>query len=130
MGPSQLEQRKRYFFAAGLDGFLEATFGISFGAATAGAADAALRAARWSLSALISTEILFLRSVSLAMLALSFAMALAVLEMGAFLPGLAAGLDATFAEGFIAFGAAGLTGFFAALGATFFAVAISISYFC
>jgi hypothetical protein len=107
--------------AAGLTAF----FGAAFDGAATGTAGATLRAVRWSLSVFISAEILFFRSVNLAMLALSFAMALAVLETGALLAGFAAGLVVVFTT----FGAVFFTGVFAAFGATFFAVAILISFF-
>lgn len=115
-----------YFLAARLTAFagaaafgaaLAATFAFTFGAADAGVAGAAFSAVRCSRSALISALILSLRPVSFAMLLLSFAMALAVLDTGAFFAaGLAAGL--TTLAGVFTFG------FAAALGAAFFAVAI------
>jgi hypothetical protein len=116
-----------YFVAARLTAFagaaafgtaLAATF--AFGATGAGAAavaGAAFSAVRWSRSTLISALILSLRPVSFAMPLLSFAMALAVLDTGAFFAaGLAAGL--TTLVGVFTFAGA------AALGAAFFAVAI------
>ena len=107
--------RSAYFLAAGLVAF--ASFAGAAGAGAAGAAAAAagavgaFNAARWSRSAVISALILSLRSASFAILALSFAIALEVLDTGAFL---ASGFNA----GFAAF-----LEVFAALGAAFFAVA-------
>ncbi len=90
-----------------------------------------MRAVRWSRSALISAPNLFLRSVSLAMLAVIFAMALAALDTGA-AAFFGAGFDAAFAKGFAMAlipvttfaGAVVFLVVFAALGADFFAVAI------
>ncbi|HCX81777.1 MAG TPA: hypothetical protein DHV01_09255 [Rhodoferax sp.] len=97
-------------FAAGLAaGFAAA---LALGAAGA-AAGAAFSAVRWSRKALISAEILFLRSVSLAMLSVSLAIALASLDTTAFL---------AFA------GAAIFLGETAALGAAFFAVAMGLIF--
>jgi hypothetical protein len=101
-------------FAGALAGALAGAFATGLAAALAlGAAGAAagtvLRAARWSRKALISAEILFLRSVSLAMFAVSLAMVFASLETTTFL---------AFA------GAAVFLRVTAALGAAFFAVAI------
>lgn len=114
-----------YFFVAGFAffaGALAAAFGITT-ALTATVVTAVFNAVRCSRNAAISALILSLRSVSLAMLALIFASALAVLETtGAF-------LATGFAEetGFTAF--AGVVVFFGAgaLDATFFfAVAMMV----
>jgi hypothetical protein len=113
-----------YFFVARLTALTgAAAFGAALGAAlavTAGAATdagASFSAVRCARSALISALSLSLRSVSLAMLVLSFAIALAALDTGAFLAaGLAAGLATL--VGVLTFGDV------AALEAGFFAVAI------
>ena len=79
--------KNNYFLAAGLSAFFGvATFGAAFlfGAAGAGTTGAAFSAVLCSRRALISALSLSLRSVSFAMLALSFAIALAVFETGAF----------------------------------------------
>ena len=112
-----------YFFAAAFFAFAgAAALGAAAGAAAAGTTFNALR---WSRSVWISEAILFLRSVSLAMLVLNFAMALAVLETGAFF---ATGLAFTAFAGAAAleavFGVALALEVVAALGAVFFAVAI------
>ncbi len=107
-----------YFFAAGL-AFLAgaAALGAAFAfAATGAATGAALSAVRWSRKALISAPSLFLRSVNFAILAVSFSIALAVLDTGAFFAG-------AFAATFFA-GAFTLEVVFAAFGAAFFAVAM------
>lgn len=111
--------KNAYFLAARLTALAgAAAFGTALTEACgATAAGAAFSAVRWSRSAVISALILSLRSVSFAMLLLSFAIALAVLDTGAvFEAGLAVGL-ATLAGVFTFTGAA-------ALGAGFFAVAI------
>jgi hypothetical protein len=96
-----------------------------FAAGAATATGAALSAARWSRRALISAPSLSLRSVSLAMLALILAMALAVLETGAFLGAvLAAGFAAGLVAGFAALVAVLTVGVAAAFAAGFFAVAM------
>jgi hypothetical protein len=111
-------------FFAGAAG-LAATLALALGAAGTGATGADFKAARWSRKALISAPSLFLRSVSLAMLAVILVMALAVLETGAFLAG---ALTTAFLAG------TGAGDFFvvaAALGAAFFAVAIVFNFlFC
>lgn len=104
-----------YFFAEALAFFAGAALALGAAGATAGAA---LSAVRWSRKTVISAAILFLRSVSFAMLAVSLAIAFAVLDTGAF-------LGAALATGFCTFaGATTFLDFTAALGATFFAVAI------
>lgn len=140
MGPLQLYAtgfQAAFFLAAGfaaLAVFAAFTGAAGAGAAAAGAgvgaatgAAATFSAVRWSRRAVISALILSLRSVNLAMLALSFAMALASLDTGAFLAtgfttGLAAGFVAAFAGVFAGVVALGSV---AAFGAAFFAVAIS-----
>ncbi len=97
-------------FAAGLT-LVDAGAGAAAGAATT------FNAARWSRSVLISAPSLSLRSVSLAMFALIFAMVLAVLDTGAF-------LAAAFTTGLVTFAAVFVLEFTAALVATFYAVAI------
>ena len=89
---------------------------LAFGAATG--AGVAFSAVRLSRRALISAASLFLRSVSLAMLAVMEAIAFATLDTGAF-------LGAAFTTGLAAFaGAVVFLVVVAALGAVFFAVAI------
>ena len=116
-----------YFFAAAL-AFLAvgaAGAGVATGATTAGA----FRAARCVFSAAISSETLFLRSVSWPIFAVSLAIAVAVFDTAGFLAGaLAAAFTATVATAFSAvFGAAALVALGeddAAFGAAFFAIAI------
>ena len=108
--------------AAGLATGLAAGLAAGLAGAAAGAG-AAFNAVRWSRRVLISAASLFLRSVSLAMLAVILTIAFAVLETGAFLG--AAVLVTGLATGFAAFaGAVVFVVVVAALGADFFAVAI------
>jgi len=131
-----LRQNRRtdYFFAAALT-FL-ATGAAGAGAATGAATAGTFSAARWAFSAAISDETLFLRSVSWPILAVSFAIAVAVFDTAGFLAGaLAAALTATFAVAFGAvFGVAALVALgedAAAFGAAFFAIAIfRILHYC
>ena len=111
-----------YFLATGFAVFLGATAlaaALAFGTTGAGTTGTTFSAVRWSRRALISALILSLRSVSLAMLALSLAMVLAAEETAAFFAG-------ALITGFTTFtGAATFLGVAIAFGAVFFAVAIS-----
>jgi hypothetical protein len=83
-----MKNQEYYFLAAGFAAFFGAAAlgaAFAFGLTGAGATGTTLSAVRRSRRALISALILSLRSVSFAMLALSFATALAVFETGAFL---------------------------------------------
>ena len=107
-------------FAAFLAGAAALTAGFALVAAGAGAATetaTTFNAARWSRSVLISAPSLSLRSVSLAMFALIFAMVLAVLDTGAF-------LATAFTKGLTTFAGFFVFAFTEALVAAFFAVAI------